>query len=69
MLSLCVPACVVPAYIVPNLTLRDAPNPVFAHACPRFWLSGLHVATRVFSLLAPTKFCCHHGGVRKVRRR
>ena len=51
MLSLCVPACVVPAWVVPNLLLRGAWNLVFAHACPRFWLSGLNVATRVSSCL------------------
>ena len=51
MLSLCVPACVVPAYVVPDLFLRGAWNLVFAHASPRFWLSGLNVATRVSSCL------------------
>ena len=69
MLSSCVPACVVlacvvPAGIVPNLFLRGALNLVFAHGCPRF-----DVVSRVSSLFAPTELCCHHGGVRKVRRR
>ena len=52
MLSLCVPACVVPAYVVPDLFLRGAWHLVFVHECPRLWLA-LHVATRVSSLLAP----------------
>ena len=52
MLSLCVPACVVPAYVVPDLFLCGAWNLVFVHECLRLWLA-LHVATRVSSLLAP----------------
>ena len=31
MLSLCVPACVVPAYVVPDLFLRGAWHLVFVH--------------------------------------
>ena len=47
-------ACVVLAYVVPNLVLHDAPKLVFAHAHPCFWLSALHLASPVSSLLAPT---------------
>ena len=72
MLSLFVPVCVVPAWVVPNLLLRGAWNLVLAHARPRlllFVICAFHVATQVSSLFAPALLCCHHGGVCEVRRR